>query len=199
MTRFVRGALPLLMLAGCGMVPIARAATLEELVRAELRRCPAATARDLYKMLYQGAMGVEHLLSDPAGARRYLEEEMAGVSPEPGPLLQPVSPDGSVARVNLAAFKARGLDTDRLFAAMCESARTFRKRPRQLTRWWREVGRMVAAGGLDLDRREVDHFAADPDRRAVPHHSAEYEAACAPHYRVVQRAVFERFFPETTE
>lgn len=168
-----------------------------ELVRRQQLICPQLGVRDVYKGLYQAAFGARHLLDDPVGARSYLLAELEDVKAASGPLLEAVSPDGRIVRVNLAAFKAFGLPADRLFAALSESARAMPARPRELSRWWRLFVELIQAGQLAFDSGEADAVAAEIAAGGpAPHHSDGYTAACHPHYRVMDRLVFLRHFPE---
>ena len=44
-----------------------------------VRRYPALCVRDVFKFLYQGAFGCEHLLSSPEGAEEALGKEAAAL------------------------------------------------------------------------------------------------------------------------
>ena len=79
---------------------------LVELLKQHLSWYPLMEPRDIYKLLYQGVMGSEHLISSPEAFSQYLLEEF-----EPLPLdrserlLEPVRPDRTLFRVNLRAYK----------------------------------------------------------------------------------------------
>ena len=82
-----------------------------QLLGQHLQRYPRMELADVYKLLHQAAMGPGHALRDPAQARDALRSECAAL--EPGgqdPLVDPISPDGQLARVHLRPWLAAGRD-----------------------------------------------------------------------------------------
>lgn len=84
---------------------------LEALIREHLRRHAGFGAEDLAKLLYQGVMGMDHLLAD---RERFLEElrrEWESLEPVSLPddvALERIHPSGPIARLNLRPLKAAG-------------------------------------------------------------------------------------------
>jgi hypothetical protein len=65
----------------------------------------AHTPLDIYKCLHQGEFGVEHSVSDPGNFRSQLRNELNGVKPgTEEPILENVSLDGNVMRINLRPY-----------------------------------------------------------------------------------------------
>ena len=90
----------------------------EKYLTEQVLRHPSVQPQDIIKMCYQAAYGAEHLLWDLKGAQRHLEEEYAAVEAKDMELYESIS--SSVCRVNLAAWKCRGLPLSwllRMFAA----------------------------------------------------------------------------------
>ena len=57
---------------------------------------------DIYKLLHQAALGPGHAVRDPATASAALASEMPGLGEGPAdPLVDPISPDGRLARIHL--------------------------------------------------------------------------------------------------
>src|SRR5512136_2283430 len=93
------------------------------LIDDHLARYPAMEPADVYKLLYQGVLGPEHLIASPkAFAARLRVEYDIQPSDDAEPLWEPVRPDGARGRVNLRPFKAAGGDVERLIAACLEIA-----------------------------------------------------------------------------
>jgi len=187
-------ALPLCLSAGheSGMMP-----TWEEVARLHFLRYPAMEAADLYKLVAQGVSGTRHLLVDPDAARRYLQQELAGVEPEDGPLCEAISPGGKVLRVHLAPFKALDLSVESLFAAMSESAAEVGGGAAEFAIAWRQMIRLARRSRIPVPAAELVRLAGVPfDPLAWTHHSAAFERLYRPHYRVVTRKAFRRHFPE---
>lgn len=174
------------------------------------RRYPLLGVQDLYKLVHQAAMGSEHAVRSAAHARRWLEDEVAvlarvdpgvsgdsaGPAPQPAimdPLVDPLSPDGSLARIHLRPYLSASLDLEALLAAFVRTANAVQGSLPELERY-RSVARHLAEGGLfGFDAREMDGFFAEMAASGYPaaHHSAAYEAAYRPAYRVVQLALLD--------
>src|SRR3954454_8185237 len=78
---------------------------ISQLLSSHLQRYPRMQLEDIYKLLHQAAMGPEHAVQDPALARARLLEEMQQLTSSPAdPLVDPISPDGRLARVHLRAY-----------------------------------------------------------------------------------------------
>ena len=169
---------------------------LERLVREHVRVHRGLGVRDVYKLLFQGVMGVGHVLGDREGAWRWLVEEFGGVDVGEflgEPLLEDVSVDGGVVRVNLRPFKRRGLSLDRLFEAMLISAERIRADKDRFVRLWNRFMELVREGRLDFDYEALVEFDGVVRARGYPpvHHSRAYAEANKPAYRVVQKKTYQ--------
>ncbi len=159
-------------------------------VTAQLRAHPGMQVEDVYKLVHQAAFGNGHLMTDAASDRAYLLTELASVTADASePMIEPLSPDGSVIRVNLRPFKARDGDPQQLLDAMAASAQRFRPQPDLFERWWQEIVDGAGRGAIPLDPAALREFAAARKADGYPaiHHSAAYEARYHPAYRVVLR------------
>jgi len=159
-----------------------------ELVGAHKAARPEMRARDAYKLLYQGVYGVGHLMGP--GAWDYLQKEAASldVKDQPGdPLMESVSVDGSVVRVNLRPFLAKGYPLIQLMEAMRNSEVV--GNPKDLIEIWEAFAKLVWSGQLDFEHNEVDAINRDLDRDAPQpmHHTEQYRDKYHPAYRVVRR------------
>jgi len=159
-------------------------------------RRPLMRAADWYKLLYQGVFGVGHILGEGSYASLVEEAERVrdlGLRDEP--LLERVSPDGSMVRVNLRPYVRVGGSLEALDGAMRASS-SLRGEPKAFIRLWRRFKAVALERGLGLDDGEVcelDDVLAERGPVAM-HHTAEYREAYYPAYRVVglsdlQRAV----------
>lgn len=60
--------------------------------------------QDIYKLLYQGVLGSEHLLKDREQFAVRLKAELADLTADPAEeLFEPVRPEGQLCRINLRA------------------------------------------------------------------------------------------------
>lgn len=174
----------------------------------------AHTLIDVYKCLHQGRYGVAHSIDDPLGFTERLYREIMGCAqtgPPTEPLLESVSADGRVLRVNLRPFRYQAGDevSERadLLAEICfESARTIQGRDEQFWESLQVFKELNHAGKLRLGEyafifpiEVVDGFLHQIYRllqrtRQVPvlSHSATYRMLNRPCYRVVDRWVLEK-------
>ncbi len=153
-------------------------------------------AVDVYKLLYQGVFGVGHLLSEDAWRRLEAEARTLRLDEHPEePLIEEVSADGSMVRVNLRPYLRRGLPLSRLFTAM-EASAPAKGRVEEFLKAWGMFKELVSSKRLMVDEGEIEELDRDLGLRGCQprHHSEAYRRAYAPSYRVVKREVLERMF-----
>lgn len=153
-----------------------------------LERYPSMEIQDLYKLVFQAAMGSEHAAPSREMAQQWLDRELstlAAVSDEP--ISEPLSPHGDLVRVNLRAFVARGGDTGELLDAFVATADRFQGSEEKLERYWGYLEAMAEAGGVPFGRVELGHWFTEMRTRGFPalHHSNAYRDHYQPAYRVV--------------
>lgn len=149
----------------------------------ELARHPGMDASDLRKLVYQSALGGNHLLDDPvqfaAGVRD--EWERLGV-PARGdgirPAIQPIDPAGRTARIHLAICKAIGVPVDGLIELLLAQPRKAGSRV-DFDRAWSVVLSLAETGRIPFDADGLWHVAF---AEGAPHHSDGYGPAS---YRIV--------------
>jgi len=159
------------------------------LIRGHLARYPAMEPRDVYKLLYQGVLGLEHLARRGEFAAR-LRAEYEGISANGAePLVEVIRPDGRLARLNLRPFKDFGGDWALLVDACLRTAEQAWGTSEDLrTAWsafvaWRQVEPIFPLP-------DVLAFSAWVEEHDYPaaHHSVRYRDMYQPAYRVVARA-----------
>lgn len=145
---------------------------------------------DLYKLIYQAAMGAEHAVSDEAGARRWLREEIHNLRSGPEePLVDIISPDGAVVRVHLRPFVQARRDVEQLLDAFLHTASEFHGSVQRLESYGRSAARKAAEGVFPFSADEVAAYVGRMKENGFPavHHSPSFEAEYRPAYRVVAR------------
>jgi hypothetical protein len=158
------------------------------LLAAHLERYPRMQLEDIYKLLHQAAMGPEHAVHDVAHVGEQLHAEAQHLSAGPSdPIIDPISPDGRLARVHLRAYMESGRDLDALAAAFTNTATACPPSPDKLARFCGCLGDLAAAGGIPFGREMVEPFFADLAARGYPaiRHSQAYRDLYHPAYRVV--------------
>ena len=162
---------------------------LSQLIGGHLIRYPAAEPRDVYKMLYQGVLGSEHLLVSEDEFAAHLCAELDEVQPnDDEPLWEPLRPDGLLGRLNLRPFKARGGDPDRLLEVCLRTASMQWGTPEDLKRAWDTFAVLTRQGAFPaLSPGRVDILTRYLILHNYPpmHHSTMYRRSYLPAYRVV--------------
>jgi hypothetical protein len=146
---------------------------------------------DLYKLIHQAAMGSEHAIDNRAAARDYLYQEidtLQGTSDEP--LMETLSPDGNLVRVNLRPFLNLNGDIDTLLQAFIETATSFPGDPALLKTYMGTALAISKANIIPLDSVALEGFFSEMTQLEYPavHHSPIYIRLYAPAYRVIHLA-----------
>lgn len=150
---------------------------------------PSMQMQDVVKMCYQAVFGVEHMLSDVEKARQYFFQEYESVTANFSvPLYEPISED--FCRVNLAAWKARGLDAKELFDLFVSTSRYNVPGTRtDLNNCAKSVEKIIAKGLLPftLDEWKPYYIAYKNNGMLPVHHSEAYRLAEQPAYRLIHK------------
>ncbi|MGB9722741.1 MAG: hypothetical protein ACP5OO_03965 [Chloroflexia bacterium] len=171
---------------------------LSSLIAGHLARHRAMAPCDVYKLLYQGVLGPEHLVASADFDDRLRAEYAALPAEANEPLWEEVRPDGELGRINLRPFKARGGDLERLLAACRKTAGQIWGTVEELREVWARFVEQCQSGlWEEFPLPEVRALAAWLEEQGYPavHHSPAYRAANRPAYRLLARA----FWPERTE
>jgi hypothetical protein len=177
-------------------------------------RVPRAhTLADVYKCLHQGEFGIGHNIQDLATFKQRLTDELQGVpAVADEPVLESITPDDSIFRMNLRPYKTFFAEEDldsgcELLTQICaESARIEKGSIESLfgkLRAFRELnndaemiveGTVYAFPGQLLDQFLAEVFALSRALRGVPvlGHSNVYRHLNSPAYRVIDEAVLKQ-------
>lgn len=152
---------------------------------------PSAQPQDVVKLCCQAAFGAEHLLSDPDAARRWLERELNEVEAADIPLREDIS--DQVCRVNLAAWKLRGLPADMLFELFAASAQINDDGEMYFAQALKEAQEAIEGGAAGFSAEEwleyLDGYLSGGG--GIVRHSAIYREREHPAYRIVKRHLLE--------
>ncbi len=161
----------------------------QEIVKKQIQRYPQMQIEDLYKLVYQAAMGNIHLGVDPKILKNYLFSELNRVDASgEEPLFEKISPDNLI-RLNLRPFKAKGGDPEKLFGAMIQTAQTFQPDKEKIIHYWKDIERMAEENSIPFDKTELDSFFGKMQSMDFPaiHHSDEYSESYHPAYRIIMK------------
>lgn len=153
----------------------------------QYRKHPSMQNEDVIKLCYQAARGAEHLLSDTARARAYLVHEIEAVEAADVALCENISDE--ICRVNLAAWKHRGLAVDTLFDAFVATASVRLDGEDLLIPYLDEATALIAEGTIPLNAEAWNSTRAEYEKMGMPavHHSEIYRQGEHPAYRIVKR------------
>jgi len=156
---------------------------------------PAMKPQDALKMIYQAAFGAEHLLEDEEAAKEYFMQEYRQVTADTRlPLFEDISED--MCRVNMAAWKGKGLPAEWLYRIFAASAKGWKNNPEVFCGYLQQADEEIARGGLDFGYEEWKAFKEEYLKGGVRaiHHSEEYRKAEKPAYRLAA-GCFSRLVP----
>lgn len=167
---------------------------MNKILRDHLRRYPRMQAADLYKLLCQAALGSEHAVRDVQAARIWLERELLEMGEGPDePLLDPVSPDGQMARIHLRPYIRAGKEPEALLTAFIRTAQKWRGSVKTLRAYGKAAAQLAEMENWRIGRIEIETFFAKMEENKFPavHHSDMYADLYRPAYRVVARRLLE--------
>ena len=173
-----------------------------KLITSHFNRYPHIQIQDIYKLIYQGTMGVDHYLQNSETFEERLTTEMEKVQADGSlPLWEAIRPDGKLARLNLAACKAKTCDVAGLATLCYWTANLFRGNLEDLKTAWNTFQRLCHSHRIQkfkLD--EVDQFSRQIEKnKFLPmHHSDIYQQTYKPAYRLIGRE-FLAVIPEFAE
>lgn len=145
--------------------------------------------RDIYKLLYQGSMGSEHLISSSEKFKSYLLLELDELNADPAErLLEPVRADVTLLRLNLRAWKARHVELDQLITALLETGAMYTSNQALLQASWEMFVKLCEIGRINQFSTHMVHGFGDwllEMAFPVVHHSDIYRRAYQPSYRLI--------------
>lgn len=154
--------------------------------------------QDAYKLIYQGILGVAHIMENPEHAKQYLEKEYASVdSSNNEPLIENISISGEIVRINLRPYKYSGGSVEQLFEAMILSVKETNGSKDDFLILWEKFKQAVFDGRLKFDKQELEVFDKKVKAANYPavHHSPKYREANKPAYRVVKKSIAMKLLP----
>ena len=168
--------------------------SLEQILANHLSRTPLMQAQDIYKLLFQAALGSEHAVDDVKSVRIWLARELAAMGAGPDdPLLDPISPDGQILRIHLRPYLRAGKDPETLLSAFVRTATEWRGSTETLKAYGEQAATQLQAGTVSIRPEDFEAYFASMEKQGFPavHHSEEYTRLYRPAYRVVARQFLE--------
>lgn len=168
--------------------------SLPQILAGQLSRNPLMQPQDVYKLLFQAALGSEHAVGDEKSARIWLAHEISEMGDGPDdPLFDPISPDGQILRVHLRPYIRAEKDVETLLKAFIQTAGEWHGSNKTLKEYGAQAASILPGGALSFPRKDFEDYFAGMEDQGFPavHHSAEYVRLCRPAYRVIARRFLE--------
>lgn len=164
----------------------------EVLIAQHLRQYPAMTVQDVYKLIYQGVLGPEHLMPSAEAFTAALQAELVGLrAGRRETLLEPVRPDGVLSRVHLRAWLSLGRPLAELAAECLAAGRRAWGTPADLRQVWAYFAALARQERFPtLSPAQVAALQARLEADGFPalHHSKVYAERYQPAYRLAARS-----------
>jgi hypothetical protein len=170
--------------------------SLIRLLTTHFTRYPLMQVQDLYKLLHQATLGSEHAVLDESSAQKRLETEMASMGEGlDEPLLDPISPDGSIARLHLRPCLQAGIDPQAILSAFLRTAQEWHGSYETLQEYGPMVAQLAEDENWHISRQEMVTFFATMEKEGFPpwHHSQIFSATYHPAYRVVSTEIWRQY------
>lgn len=164
--------------------------SIRNLLLKEITKYPDMEIQDIYKFLHQAAMGSEHAVKDTSAVRKWMENEIANLDwNHSEELIDTLSPDGRIVRVNLRPYLKAGHDPEKLLNAFVKTANEFKGDKSILENYIAVVLEMIDKGEIDFSNEEAKKFFIEQKQKgySAVHHSKKYAELYSPAYRVVAK------------
>jgi len=158
------------------------------IIRSHSVRYPLMTSTDIYKLVYQAAMGSAHEIQSIDSAREHFKEEISSIGSGPvEPVVDIIAHDGSVCRINIRPYLESGYDPDNLIMAFIRTGKEFTGSTEILELYCRWLLRMNVDGLLPINIQAIDQYLSEMAESGYPavHHSSVYRNSYSPSYRVI--------------
>lgn len=158
------------------------------IVGSHLFRYPLMQPRDLYKLMFQASMGSAHGIEDRYKATDSLYREIQNLpSGPPEPMVDIISHEGDLARINLRPYMAAGGDPDGLLEAFVRTSADYGKSLQRMEQYRSWVVGMDQEELLPPPLKGIAGYFREMMTSGYPavHHSEIYRKAYSPAYRVI--------------
>ena len=128
---------------------------------------------DIYKLIYQASMGSAHGVRSIESVREHFEEEISSIgNGSVEPVVDIISHDGSISRINIRPYIQAGCDPEKLIEAFVRTRNEYTGSTGKLELycWW--LIKMKKDGLLTADLRAIDQYLSEMSESGYPavHH-----------------------------
>lgn len=161
-----------------------------------MKRYPKMQVQDLYKLLHQAALGNGHAVPDEATARNSLAAEMKIMGEGPDePLLDIISPEGSLSRLHLRPCFQAGINPNFILTAFLQTANKWDGSIQLLRSYGTAAAQLAETDKWEMKRFVIENYFATMEAQGFPvtHHSVVYREHYHPAYRVVKTDIWRHY------
>lgn len=162
----------------------------KEITLTHFRKYPLMRPDDLYKLVFQAAMGPGHAVKDIKSVIDWMNQEVKDLDDyDDHDMIEEIDPDSVLVRVNLRPFLKNSGNTDKLCEAFMNTANSFPKQPEKIIKYWNDILDLAESEKILINKNELDQFFEEMKSKELPaaHHSDIYRTNYKPAYRVVSR------------
>lgn len=159
-----------------------------KLLLEEIEKHPRSIVEDIYKFIHQAAFGSEHAVNDTVAVKKWMENEVANLDTSiDDELINRLSPDGKLVRINLRPYLKKGFDQNVLLEAFVKTANNYKGSAENFKSYWKAASDLADALKFTFTSEELNSFFEEQSKKGFPavHHSQLYRRNYKPAYRVV--------------
>jgi len=159
---------------------------LQRILEAQFKMHKDVKVQDMYKLLYQGTFGSEHMLNEKSREIFYEEFEKAEPNKEEI-MIERISPTFFLYRLNIRPYKFYNGEKETLFEWFYESSKIKEGRVQDFLTFWNVFKGINQEKNYFLPKEIQDFEKKYIEQKQIPvmHHSEQYKKANNPSYRVV--------------
>lgn len=171
--------------------------TLKNILLGEINKYPKMQIQDIYKLLHQAAMGSEHAVKNEEAARNWMDREIAGLDGKQSEnLIDTISADGKILRINLRPYIREGFNTNKLVEVFIKTANNYKGSSFELEESIEITLELTKNKTLPFEYNEMKIFFNQMKENKYPavHHSKVYAENYFPAYRVIAGEFIEELY-----
>lgn len=163
---------------------------ISEIIKRQCELYPQMKVQDLYKLLYQAAMGPGHAVKNEGIVTKWLDDEITFMEHyEDKDIIEVLNGASGLVKVNLRPYLSKGGSKDKLLEAFIRTANDFVPDKEKLHDYLRVAELLAENGMIGFDFKELKEFFFNAEKDGYPaiHHSEIYRSEYKPAYRVLQK------------
>lgn len=169
---------------------------IEKAVHFQLSIYPESNLTDIYKSFFQDYFGPEHLINDPAEAKKNIMSEVNSTANFKGLMLEPTGYRHRFYRVNLSLLHDARIPVDTFMSVFLESSKKVKRG--RIEKWikeWKFIDKIIEKMNLQIQGYEKDRKFINElllKNEYIVHHSDHFIKKYDPHYRIISKKLFDK-------